>query len=278
MARQEVAKVHQLVPVFEESKNLEKLSEIAIQTQIEQQRAEVREREKVEMEEKIQKTVAQCKQLVNSKVEVHAIDDCLAPVIPLNPDHEAIVSLKARVDSLISNRLAQQEKAAEYSALARRHRALFEKAKSIEQSGQSLEAIEAYEKVLASRLPDPQSLRGQAKRQIASIQKQLSDQQSELEKEADSHLKRGDLKQAILTLQKASKINPENESIKGRVSSLLNDLKKQMMTLYKEGVLEESVGEVDTAKTKWKKIIEASLPEEDYYRKAKSKLKKYGAD
>jgi hypothetical protein len=51
-----------------------------------------------------------------------------------------------------------------------------------------------------------------------------------------------------------------------------------MQALYQEGILEESVGEVETAKTKWKKIIDQSLPDEDYYKKAKMKLKKYGIE
>lgn len=278
MARQEVAKIHQLVPVFEESKNLEKLAEVAIQTTLEQQRAEAREKERIEMEEKITKTVDECSRKVNANVENVQIDDCLAPIIPLNPDHPLIVELKARVDQIISDRMAREEKNAAYQALVRQHKALYVKAESVLKTGQPLEAITAFEKVVSSKLPDPQNLKGQAKRQIASIQKDLSGRQAELEKEADDHMKRQDLKQAILTLQKASKINPDNETIKGRINSALSELRKQMMVLYQEGVLEESVGEVETAKTKWKKIVETSVPDEEYYKKARSKLKKYGAD
>jgi pSer/pThr/pTyr-binding forkhead associated (FHA) protein/tetratricopeptide (TPR) repeat protein len=278
MARQEVAKIHQLIPVFEESKNLEKLAEVAIQTQVEQQRVEAREKERLEMEDKIQKTVAECSRKVTPRVENAEIDECLSSVIPLNPDHPLIVELKARVDQVITDRMAREERNAEYQALVRRQRALYSKAEVVLKSGQPLEAITAFEKVVASKLPDPQNLKGQAKRQMASIQRDLAGRQAELEREADDHLKRQDLKQAILTLQKASKINPDNETIKGRIHSSMSELRKQMMVLYQEGVLEESVGEIETAKAKWKKIVESSVPDEEYFRKAKSKLKKYGAD
>ena len=96
--------------------------------------------------------------------------------------------------------------------------------------------------------------------------------------QADDAVKKGDLKTAISVLKKAIEINPDNETLKGRVNSHLGELKKQMQVLYQEGVLEESVGEVETAKTKWKKIIELSLPEEDYYKKARTKIKKYEAE
>src|SRR5262249_4725491 len=144
--------------------------------------------------------------------------------------------------------------------------------------GDHLGAIKAFESVIHSSLPDPQDTKGQAKRQIASIQRDLIAKQGDFEHQADAAYKKGDLKTAIETLKKAIMINPENEVVKGRINSMLGELKKQMQSLYQEGILEESVGEVETAKGKWKKIIELSVPDEDYYKKAKSKLKKYGVE
>jgi len=37
------------------------------------------------------------------------------------------------------------------------------------------------------------------------------------------------------------------------------------------------VGEVESAKSKWKKIRELSVPEEEYYKKSTIKLKRYGS-
>lgn len=278
MARQEITKIHQLVPFYEESKNLEKLADVAIQTVIEQKRAEAREQELADMENKIQSTVAQCQKLVTRNVDSKKVEDCLSPIIVLNPEHPAITGLKARVDQVIADRMAAQEERAEYQSLVRRQNGLYASAEKINKSGNPLEAIKAYGKVVSSRLPDPQNLKGKAERQIASIQQKLADQQSKLEAEADTAFKNGDLKNAIQKIKKALAINPENEVLRGRMSSMLGELKKQMQTLYQEGVLEESVGEVETAKAKWKKIVESSLPEEDYYKKARSKLKKYGID
>jgi hypothetical protein len=61
------------------------------------------------------------------------------------------------------------------------------------------------------------------------------------------------------------------------------DLRKLMMTLYQEGILEESFGNVEGgesragAKEKWKKILEQDISDGEYYKKAYIKLKKYGA-
>lgn len=278
LARQEVAKIHQLVPFYEESKNLERLSDIAIQTIIDQRKLEAREKELEEMEAQISSTVAKCQKLVNASVDSEKIENCLSPIIVLNPDHPAIIKLRADVDQVIAARIARQEQQAAYRSLVQRQNSLFTKAEKLDQSGKPLDALKAYDQVLKSKLPDPENLKTKAKRQMASLQQKLADEQSKLEKEADSDIQAGRLRDAIKKLKSSLTINPENEVTKGRISAAMGELKKQMQTLYQEGILEESVGEVETAKAKWKKIIETSLPEEDYYKKAKAKLKKYGID
>jgi pSer/pThr/pTyr-binding forkhead associated (FHA) protein len=278
MARQEVAKIHELVPSFEESKNLEKLSDVAIQTQIEQKKAEVRERELAEMEIRIQETIAKCQVLLKPSVQISDLDNCLLPIIPLSPDHPSIAQLKAKADQIVAERLQREEKRAEYISMVRKLKSQFAKAEALQRQGKPLEAVSSYEAVLRSGGPDPDQLKIKARRQVASIQKSLIDQQADLERQAAEAQKGGNLRSAILTLQRALLINPENETLKGRIYSLMSELKKQMQALYQEGVLEESVGEVETAKARWRKIVELSIPEEDYYKKAKIKLRKYGAD
>jgi pSer/pThr/pTyr-binding forkhead associated (FHA) protein len=278
MTRQEVAKIHQLVPKFEASDDLEKFATAGIQNQLDKQRAEAMENEQQEMEEKIRVTVAGCKRKVSSRIETRDIDHCLESVIALNPEHPDILSLKAQVEEIISKRIQDKERKAEYAALVRKQAGLYQKALALDKSGKPLDALVAYADVVKSKLPDPQDLKGRSQREIASIQNRLTSQQAELEKTSNELFKSGNLKAAISALKKAIDINPENEVLKGRMNSMLGDLKKQMQVLYQEGVLEESVGEVETAKTKWKKIIELSLPEEDYYKKARTKMKKYEAE
>lgn len=278
LARQEISKIHALVPFFEESKNLEKLADVAIQTLIEQKKAAEREKEQAEMEEKIQATVARCDKLIDSNVQRQKIDDCLSPIIVLNPDHPAILALRSKVDKVLNDLSVKEQLQAEYRSMVQKQKGLFAAAEKIQKEGNAIEAIKAYSRVVASRLPDPNGLKDKAQREIASIQQKIAVDQAKYEGEAESAFKSGDFKTAVLKIKKALSYNPENEVLIGRMNSMLGELKKQMQTLYQEGVLEESVGEVETAKAKWKKIINTSLPEEDYYKKAKIKLKKYGIE
>lgn len=277
LSRQEMIRLHQVIPQYEDSKQIEEMASQALITLAEQKNIEVKEKEKQELEEKIQKQVNLCRSKVNPKIESSEMESCLAIVIQFNPDHPMITTLRAEVDRIVTERRVRESQRSDYLERVRKHTLIYEQAQKIQKSGDDLLTIQAYEKVLASNYPDPRNLKLQARRQIASIQQSISDKQASLDQKAESARKSGKYKEAIVALQQALKINPENEVIKGRIESIMNELKKQMQVLYQEGILEESVGEVDSAKTKWKKIIEQSVPEEEYYKKSKIKLKKYGA-
>ena len=278
MARQEVIKIHQLIPSYEESQELERLATIGLQTQIDQREAERKEKEKAEIQEKVLAGVTKCRKLLGPLVEPKTIEDCLMPVMSLNPEDPAISGLRAEADKISTDRLARKQKQIEYQALVKRMQELFQKADSVSSKGTIDDTLEALQQVVDSKLPDPDNLKEKARVQIAKIRQQRTDKQAELEKAANEAAKAGNNKLAIETIKKALEINPENEVLRGRMASMLSELKKQMQNYYQEGVLEESVGEVETAKTKWKKIIELSLPDEDYYKKARIKLKKYGIE
>ena len=57
---------------------------------------------------------------------------------------------------------------------------------------------------------------------------------------------------------------------------MLSELRRELKGVYEDSVLEESLGNVDSAKEKWKKIVKDDLEKGEYGQKAKSKLQKYG--
>jgi pSer/pThr/pTyr-binding forkhead associated (FHA) protein len=276
LAKQEVSKIHQLVPYYYESKNLEQLAEVALQTQIEQQKALAREEEKRESEIKIQNQVNICKTQIRPTTTMSDLEKCLDQVLVLNPEHPAILEAREQVERIMAEQAIKEEKQQAYEDRVQRQRNLFHKAETLFIDTQYLAAIKAYDVVVNSGLPDPDNLKSKAKRKIASIQDDLSTRQRKYEKDAEDYLKNGNLKEAILKMKASVEINPNNEVAKTKLSQMMGDLKRQMQAYYQEGILEESVGEVEAAKGKWKRILEKSLPEEEYYKKAKLKLKKYG--
>lgn len=276
MSRQEILKIQQFVPYYEDSKEIEAAAVQAIQLKQDQERLEAEERQKIEIEEKIQKQIKYCRAQINSKIEAAVLDECLSSIIHFNPEHPGIQALKHEVDELITNRNIQEAQRADYQERVLKLKSMFDAAIKSKAEGKELLVIAQLQQVVRSNLPDPNGLKLKAKQMISETQNRLNLKQEELLSQAKQSESTGDLKSAILVLRKAIEINPANSELKNQVSVLFLELKKQMQVLYQEGILEESVGEVETAKSKWKKIIDRSLPDEEYYKKAKLKLKKYG--
>jgi tetratricopeptide (TPR) repeat protein len=276
LARQEIIKLHQIIPYYEDSKQIEETANQGLAILAEREKNEATERQRAQIEEKIQKQVAECRAALNENSDSLWLDGCLASIMEFNPEHPSIIALRNEVDRLTRDRAIALANQKDYEAKVAAHRAVFARAQKVEKQGLPIPAIAAYQKVLKTGLPDPGNLNGVARRQIASLQSGMETLQAEAEKNAEVAYRSGALKKAIEILREGIKINPDNETLKGRHAQMMNELRKQMMNFYQEGILEESVGEVETAKNKWRKIMDQSLPGEDYFEKAKMKLKKYG--
>ena len=283
LAKAEVTKIYELVPDYEDVKDIERLANEALVIQEQKRREEERERDRMEREEKIQKKVAECKTKITPDYTMDQLEACLSPVIEFDPANQAFTELRRQVEEYATQRQIKQAQRAEYNSQVSKLRGLFSRAESSHRENQYLRAIKEYQVVTSSRLPDPGELKPQARRQIAAIQQTLKQKTEQFYNESDQFYKDQKLRDAILTLRKAVEIDPTNEETKDKINRYTLELKKQMMVLYQEGVLEESYGNVEGnsnrpgAKEKWKKILETDIPDGEYYGKAKIKLKKYGA-
>ncbi len=276
LALQELQRVHQLISVYEDSKNLEAAAGQAIIAEQEKLRIERIEKERELIEVKINRQVAECRTKMNANSNLQEIDRCLAPVLEFNPQHPAIVQLKSDVDRITSDRLAREAQRRDYNAAVQQLEAIFQSALKKSQSEDYRDGIAALQKVVNQSGPDPRMRKDEARQLIANIRSKVRKQQENALNQADEYYKEGKLRDAVKALEIVLKIDPSAEEISDRVKSYTNELRKQMQVIYQEAVLEESVGEVEAAKAKWKKILESSLPSEEYYQKAKIKLKKYG--
>ena len=277
LARQEVSKIYQYVPEYEDSKELETVIQQAILSKQEIEKADRIEKQKAEIEQKIDEQYQVCKQKINSQSTVEQLESCLLPVMEFNPDHPKITELRNQVQLIVDDRNIQDANRADYIARSKKTEALFNKAEQVYRSGDLLAAIQSYKVVIRATTPDPKSLKSVASRRIASIENGILNKISNVMKESDKLYAQKNLKEAVVLLETAQKVNPDNEDIKSKSSKIKNELKKEMSVYFQEAILEESVGNVEVAKQKWLKIIELDVKSGDYYSKAKMKLKKYGA-
>jgi pSer/pThr/pTyr-binding forkhead associated (FHA) protein/tetratricopeptide (TPR) repeat protein len=268
-------------PELERVKNT---AQAAIESQKLLIRQEKEAKEKQDMENRIQTVADRCGKNLEQFSREEDLDNCLVDALQLNPTHPAIVEVKTRMQGILADREARRQKRAEYDKKVAAMHALYEQAQKIEKEGDYLKTIAGYKKVIGSSLPDPNNYRGTSEKHLSQLKIEMDNKVKTYQKEAADHKKKQELKQAIQVLRSAIKIDPTREDLKDQVEEIKNELRKQMMVYYQEGVLEESFGNVEGgdnragAKDKWKKIIELDVTDGEYYQKAFIKLKKYGAN
>jgi hypothetical protein len=68
---------------------------------------------------------------------------------------------------------------------------------------------------------------------------------------------------------------PFNNEAKTLRDSASRDLHLEMKNMYSESVIEENLGNIESAKKKWATIIKADEKTDTYFEKAQMKLRKY---
>jgi pSer/pThr/pTyr-binding forkhead associated (FHA) protein len=283
-AKSEIVKMTEFAPEFEDSRELMRLIEEALYVQQQQKKQEEIEKNRAEQEEKIRRKHAQCSQILNASTTRDMMENCLSDVIALNPAHPLFAELFGKIEGMTAARQAEEARLAAHQDLVAQLKKSYAYAKSLERKNQPLAAIKAHERVAASQLPDPGGLRGASRTRIEELRHSVNSRTAQQQAAADKFASEGKLKDAILALRRAKQVDPTNAMIDEKISDLRFKLQENMMTIYQEGILEESFGNVDGdeskpgAKQKWKLILKSDVPDGEYYKKALIKLKKYGSN
>ncbi len=275
LAKEELSKIHAKIPSYLDSTELARFIEVGIQSTKEREHQERLKREAAEAEERIQNIVAYCRQQNKPEDGTQELDDCLAPAIQLNPEHELILKVRAEAQRFEEEKKAKEAELAFKNAQINELRKQFKAAQELGQKN-PLKGIKAFEDVLKLQMPDPDKLLVKAKREIKKLEMQIQTNVNSAIASVKTLVDSGKHKEAIIALEKALAVSPEDNSLSEEIERITLDLRKKMQTLYQEAILEENIGNIDTAKDRWQKIIAQDIPNGEYYAKARLKLKKYG--
>lgn len=218
-----------------------------------------------------------------SDMTLDQYDECAREGINRDPNHPQLQSahLKIQQKQDEKNMKLAQQKA--YHEKVIRLKGIYNKAVGTEKSGDLLQAIDDYKIVLKQDLPDPDELKDTSKRKIASIQKAITSRSSQFLEQAEKLVSQKKYKDAVDQFRKAQKVNPLDTTLEARVATLKRDLGKEIKPIWDESVIEEQYNQVECMENKscaiekWKKILDMDIKDGEYYSKALTKLKKYGA-
>lgn len=272
----EVARIHKIVPFYKDSREMEvrlvEAQETLRQKEfIAQQRLE---QEKTRMN--VIRIIADCREKFKDAVDIAATKSCLSEALQLDPENVDAQTLVAEVEMRLTQAAEAEKRLAEFNANVEKGRELFYRAKNLLQNKDYQEAIGAFSIHMNSQLPDPDKLKEDSRRTIASIEQMISGKKENLMRKARSNLAAGQAREALLLAEQAKQVDPFDYKTANFIEQTRIDLEGQMRNLYTDSVIEERFGNLELSKAKWKEIIARDVPSGAYYMKAKRKLQQYG--
>ena len=276
LALKELNEIHELIPFYEDSKKMAAECKQFIEIR-EQQEYIARQRQAAkELERRINAKVQECENRMTPQITMQQLNRCLGRAMDLNPDHPGIRRLQAIIEEREADARRRAQEKAEFEKKAKKAKALYMKAKKLHDRGKDYYAIGAYKRFLRTKLPDAYGLKPKAKRSLASLQSNLDFKVDSQIKRAQSYFDQSNYREAMEVLKAIDRINPRSSKTKETRQKFMKQISRQMKTIYQDSVLEESLGNIEAAKDKWRKIKALSYPGDSYYKKAIAKLKKHG--
>lgn len=276
LCRDMLIEIHTEIPNIGDSKNLQKFCEQAIDLEMINRERELKEQKKAEAEAKIRAIVANCQSIYNDTITQEKMQECLAEALELDPQNAGATELLERIrirDEEKQNQAAQQRAIAALNAEGRAH---YKRAADLESRGELRRALNEYQAFLKRQYPGVSIQEESARRSIANIQQNLNQKIAERLSSCRVFIEKTEYKSAINACNEALKEDPRNNDAKELIARAKSEMSRSLKSIYEDSVLEESLGNIEAAKEKWKTILNNSFSGENFYEKAKSKLKKYG--
>lgn len=288
-AIENLKKLHELLPVgYQDSKGMLEeatLNEQIISQKLEQERLDA---EKAQQQIEIQNTVAKCEKEIKPDITVEKMRECLAPASLIDAEHPEVTRLLSEAERIATEREIEKQRRENEQQQAKvvvevdHLKEKFELAEKYQAAGRARRAIRSYNEVINSEHKDLKEYKKKSQERIDFILKKIQEKVDSIVQQAEVPLKDGKLKEGIEILRQALDLDPMNDELNSRVNLHMNELKNQVKILYQESIIDENFGNLDGddvrqgAKQKWKKILELDVDDGEYYRKAYTKLKRYG--
>lgn len=276
LAKIELDKLHEIVPFYLDSREVEKYNDAAIQIEVDRVANDLKIEKQKQVAESVKAIIKECSGKINANSKVPDLQTCLQPATELDPENKDAQALIDKVTAMEDQRNQTQLAKETRDQQIKKGLIMYSQAQKLEEKNNRLEAIDMYNKFANSGLPDPSGNKTRAREAAANLHAKIRvDITKNLE--SVSQLKGQEkYREAWELLRQSAKWDPTDSRILNTMTQIENELKKKMKMLYNDGVLEENIGNLESAKTKWRTITDQDLRDGEYFRKARTKLKRYG--
>ena len=199
----EVKKLHQLIPFYENSKEIMSLCEQGQMLIMKEREKERRQQAARELREKVNVIIQRCKNRMNRQMTLAELESCLSEARESDPSHPQISELMTQMKVREQQRTDNLRRQAQYQKRIQQGIHKYNVAKQTYKHGNLSSAIKAYQQYLSSPFPDPKNLKGKAKRELASLKRKLNEKVSQKIGICQKALKNQKYKQAVRSCETA---------------------------------------------------------------------------
>lgn len=278
LAGSQLERLHKIIPSGYEN-SLAMAQDCLAQKEAEEEVAKL-QREKQRQEEIrniVDSTVKKCDPISRRSTSVQEISTCLRPALELDPENSLIRELVSRVQARVDQEEIARKNKEDYRKRVAQGTFLYRTAFKFEEQGEFLDALDAYKKHAESPYPDPEGLKKLSHQQIFSISKRLTAKVEDTLRAAEAAYAVGNFKEALDLCARAIKMDPMSTVAHERNGKYRNELKTRLREIYEASIISEGLGQIDDAKNHWNKIVGLDTTDGEYYKKARNKLRAYGA-
>jgi len=274
LAALEIEKILRQAPNYKDAKNIQALCQQALEIRKQKDESDRQQREQEVLSRKVNDILDECDKVLGQN-RFADVANCVGRVSEMDPGNARGQALISAADEEIEKKERSKEAVAE--RLRRKAYALsvFNKGQAELAGKRYPAAIEIFEKVGQLAFNDTEGIKQKAKLGVQSAKQKIVESSDELFREGKAALDSKDYKNAIYKLAAALKIYPQNGDAKISKEKAESELHIELKNIYSESVIDEDLGNIETAKKKWKLIVEKSTTFDTYFEKAKIKLRKY---
>ena len=191
----------------------------------------------------------------------------------LQPENIAVAEWRKQIIAESEKIKAEQERKAAEVLKNKQAEKAFQEALGLQKDKRFYDALDRFDAILADGVPD-EKIVDKIKAEIHKTEQMIADAREPFLKEAKEQESAGKLSEANRAYLKALAVDPMSDEGKEGVKRIAGVLTERAKFIYTEGVFAESYGDVDVAEKKFREVLTVVTPDNDYYEKASSRLKR----
>lgn len=274
LAAIEINKVLQIVNSYKDARNIQALCQQATEIKKQQDESERQNQDQEALKQKVSDILDGCDNMFRAK-KYSKIEECTAQISELDPENERASNMRIAAKQALDEIANSKEHIAESARRKIMAQKNYDQARRDLAAKRFPAALSNLQKIEKSNFPDADGLKEKAKQDIVIVKARMLKESQTLVAEGKTSFDAKEFADALSKFNQALVLAPFNEEARTMRSTATRELHVEMKNMYSESVIEENLGNIESAKKKWSIILKQDDKADPYHEKAQLKLRKY---